>query len=469
MSFLISGASGITMEFSQYWTDIQTHPLVHQAAKLFTASLLDLGGIKISFSFVFNLAIQSAIVLVVSKLVKPLARDRVLARFKLDLGTREALSSIISYLVTSIGFFIVIQNIGIKLETLAVVLGAIGFTLSFGLQGLASDLAGGVTLLLEQTIKVGDFIEVEDVSGVVENIAIRSTVIRTALGKAVVVSNTAITSKNITNWSYQTEECGTEIAVRIPRGYDPLLTMEILLSVVRKEPRVLSSPAPKVYLKAIEDDFLNYEIWVWVNQAIAVSSVKSALYFLIEAELQAQGFSHRYENSVARTPPMVNSTTLGELLRKVSYFEHLNDIDLRHIIEEGYRKTLNAQDIICRENDPGDSFYIILSGAVDVYVESIDKHVAVRQTGEFIGEMSLLMGTPRTATLQALENTTLFVVDRSNLQSLLQKQQGLADQISVELAKRQESLEKLGIKIDGSDKEPPFLQIRKRIQSIFGI
>jgi potassium-dependent mechanosensitive channel len=79
------------------------------------------------------------------------------------------------------------------------------------------------------------------------------------------------------------------------------------------------------------------------------------------------------------------------------------------------------------------------------------------------------MGTPRTATLQALEATTLFVVDRSNLQSLLQKQQGLADRISEELAKRQESLEKLGITLDSGNKETPLVQIRKRIQSIFGI
>lgn len=115
------------------------------------------------------------------------------------------------------------------------------------------------------------------------------------------------------------------------------------------------------------------------------------------------------------------------------HFANLNDIELRHIIEEGYQKTLPSDQVICRENDPGDSFYIILSGSVDVIVESIGKHVAVREAGEFIGEMSLLMGTPRTATLRTLEETTLFVVDRGNLQSLLRRHQELADRISEEL------------------------------------
>jgi potassium-dependent mechanosensitive channel len=82
--------------------------------------------------------------------------------------------------------------------------------------------------------------------------------------------------------------------------------------------------------------------------------------------------------------------------------------------------------------------------------------------------MSLLMGTPRTATLKTLEATTLFVVDRGNLQSLLRRQQELADRISEELANRQDSLERLGIKI-GSQEEPPLVQIRKRIQAIFEI
>ena len=91
---------------------------------------------------------------------------------------------------------------------------------------------------------------------------------------------------------------------------------------------------------------------------------------------------------------------LRDLLRKVSYFRQCGEIEIRQVIEQGYRKKLTIGETICREGDPGDSFYIILSGSVEVFVESIDKQVAVRRAGEFIGEMSLLMGTPRTATLR---------------------------------------------------------------------
>ncbi|MEH2361173.1 cyclic nucleotide-binding domain-containing protein [Nostoc sp.] len=508
------------MELSKYLFSAQNQQIVEKLSQIFTAKLFQIGTIKISLSFISNLAFQSLFVFFIAGLIKSVVKNRLLNRFGLDLGTREAISSIINYIIISVGLIVALQNVGINLETLAVVLGAIGFVLAFGLQGLSSDLAGGVTLLFEQPVKVGDFIQVEEWSGTVEKIAIRSTVIRTVKGNAVVIPNTIITARNVVNWSYQTSECCVEIAVRMPRSSDPLFITETLLSIARKESRVLSSPSPKVYLKGIDDDALNFELLVWINKPSEMDSIKSSLYFLVELEFQTPEFQ-RQQNHTAKTNVNINSlaasssllpqvknsennhsafteayaipsnlalaeeinsekdsdilkhpitATLSEFLRKVCYFEKLNDIELRQIIEEGYRKNLDAFEIVCRENDPGDSFYIILSGSVEVFVESIGKQVAIRQPGEFIGEMSLLMGTPRTATLRTLSRTTLFVVDRGNLQSLLKKHQGLADTISEELSKRQETLESLGIKIDSSNKqETSFIQIRKRIQSLFGI
>lgn len=508
------------MELSKYLFSPQNQQILQKLSHIFTSTLFDLGTIKVSLGLIVNLAFQSVIVFLIAGLIKRVTKNRFLNQFGLDLGTREAISSIINYIVTSLGIILVLQNVGIKIESLAVVLGALGFVLAFGLQGLASDLAGGVTLLIEQPVKVGDFIEVEEWTGTVEKIDIRSTIIRTIKGQAIVIPNTIITSRNVVNWSYQTSECCTEIAVRMPRSSDPLFITEILLTTARKEPRVLSSPAPKVYLKGIEDDALNFELLVWINKPNEIESIKSSLYFLVELELQAQGLQNQHNtsdrpnlniNSLATLSSLMQqfqvtennysaakeayngslnlavaknisvetngsiskhptTSTLSELLRKVCYFEQLNDIELRQIIEEGYRKSLEADEIVCRENDPGDSFYIILSGSVEVFVESIGKQVAIRQAGEFIGEMSLLMGTPRTATLRTLEKTTLFVVDRGNLQNLLKKHQGLADTISEELSKRQETLERLGIKLESADKqETPFVQIRKRIQCLFGI
>jgi potassium efflux system protein len=508
------------MEISKYLTNPEVQHFLEKLSHIFTATLFQLGSIKISLSFVTNLAVQSVFVFLIARTIKQVFKNKILNRFGLAVGTREALSSIINYTIITVGLLVVLQNVGINFETLAVVLGAIGFCLAFGLQGLASDLAGGITLLLEQPIRVGDFIEVEDLAGTVENISIRSTIIRTPQGTAIVLPNNNIMTKNVVNWNYQATKSCIEIPISVLRDHDSLIVTEALLSVARKEPRVLSSPSPKVHLKGIDGDSLNFALLVCIEKPVEVDSIKSSLYFLVEAEFRERGLSDRNINdtraiaesdnlaalsSLIRQLQAVGAkngstsddsihsstltvtkdlqlgtskavskysspSTLRDLLCRVSYFEHLSDIEFRHIIEEGYRKTLKVNEVICRENDPGDSFYIILSGSVEVFIESINKQIVVRQPGEFIGEMSLLMGTPRTATLRTLEETTLFVVDRSNLQNLLKKHQGLADKISEELSKRQETLERLGIKLDNANKEEtPFIQIRKRIQAIFGI
>ena len=83
--------------------------------------------------------------------------------------------------------------------------------------------------------------------------------------------------------------------------------------------------------------------------------------------------------------------------------------------------------------------------------------------------MSLLLGILRSETVRTLSNTILFVVDRNDLQKLLQKHRGLADQIAQTLSQRQQALRDLGLLTEDGLEEKPFIWIRKRIQSLFGI
>jgi CRP-like cAMP-binding protein len=157
------------------------------------------------------------------------------------------------------------------------------------------------------------------------------------------------------------------------------------------------------------------------------------------------------------------------LLRRVTYFEQCTDLELRQLIEYGYRQLFSAGQIVCKEEDPGDSFYIILSGTVEVLSQKANKYIATLHEGEFFGEISLLLGTPRTATVKTSEDAILFVVERHDLQKLLIEQPNLADQIAQKLSERQQALRDLGLLDDESLEQTPFLKIRKRIQVLFGI
>ncbi len=474
------------------WIMVQVKQILHVLLNTFNSSLFTFAGENFSLSLVTELIVRVIFVLIFANTVKQLLRQRILPGFKLEIGTRESLSAITSYIITVIGFFVVLETAGIDLSSLAVFAGAIGIGVGIGLQNLSSQFISGLTLLFEQPIRVGDYIEVDDLAGTVEGIAIRSTTIRTINGVFVIVPNSRFLDHNVVNWSYRDPKCRIEIPVRVAEENDSLTVLEALLAAARQEPKVLSSPSPEVYFKGIENDALKFDLMVWISSPIEMDSIKSALRFLIEAECRDRAIAQRTAPSLTienlpslaarlQTTQQINGSAkqveaplgglmLRDLLQKVSYFRQCSEIELRQVIEKGYRKKLAIGETICRESDPGDSFYIILSGSVEVFVESISKQVAIRRAGEFIGEMSLLMGTPRTATLRTLEDTVLFVVDHSNLQSLLKNHQGLADKIAEELSDRQEALESLGITIGATPKEEtPFHQIRKRIQSIFEI
>lgn len=489
------------------WAIAQAKHLFQTLLNFFNISLFTFGGEKFSFSSIIELIVQAIAVVLIASAIKQLLKQRILPRFGLEVGTRESLSAITSYIVTIIGFIVVLQTVGIDLSTLAVFAGALGIGFGIGLQNLASNFISGLTLLFEQPIKVGDYVEVDKLAGTVEQIAIRSTTIRTINGVFVIVPNSRFLDNNVVNWSYRDPKCRIAIPVRVAEESDSLIVMEALLCAARQESRVLSSPCPEVYFKGPKKDTLRFELLVWISNPEEMDSIKSALQFLIEAEFRDRAIDTKIAESVvlenlptlaallqqptvgetngsravAKATDRTDSKAIGsekpiggwmlrDLLRKVSYFQQCGDIELRQVIEKGYRKKLASGEIICRENDPGDSFYIILSGSVEVFVESIAKQVAVRRAGEFIGEMSLLMGTPRLATLRTLEETILFVVDRDNLQSLLENHHELADKIAEELSQRQETLTSLGITIGtATPEETPFNQIRKRIAAIFGI
>ncbi len=477
-------------------SDWTIDPIIERVSSILAIHLFSFGGKLFSVGTVAEIAIQAIVVLIVSNLVKRILRQRVLPGFGIDVGTRESLSAIAGYIVTIIGFFVVVETSGINFSSLAVFAGALGIGFGIGLQNLTSNFISGVTLLFEQPIKVGDYVEVDSLAGTVEKISIRTTTIRTINGVFVIVPNSRFLDNSVVNWSYRDLKCRIVVAITVVEGSDSLTVMEALLAAARQESRVLTSPSPEVYFKGTDDSTLKFELLVWIQHPIEMDSIKSALQFLIEAEFRDRGVVTKSApvNVVLEDLPTlikllqptaslngsalplaspekpISGWLLRDLLKKVSYFQHCSDNELRQVIEKGYRKKVPSGEIIARENDPGDAFYIILSGAVEVVVESIDQQVAIRRAGEFIGEMSLLMGTPRSATLRTVEDSILFVVDRENLQSLLSRHHELADQIAEALSQRQEALKSLGISVTGAEKEEtPFDQIRKQIRSIFEI
>ena len=489
------------------WIVKQTQSIVDTCSQLLTTKLFEFGGKPFSLSTLVQLIFFILIALVFARTISEWMKRQLLVRFKFDRGSREAIASVTHYILAILGFFIVLQSAGINLSSLTVLAGALGIGFGFGLQNLASNFISGVTLLFDQPIKVGDFIEVDTLLGTVEKISIRSTVVRTLDGVSVIVPNNRFIENQIINWSYQDPKCRIHIPVGVAHDSEPVLVTEALLAAAHQDSRVLSNPAPKVWFKRFGEEALEFELLVWIDDPPETDPITSTLNFLIEAEFRDRSIAialpqrdvyirnvealatllqnqpnvggvntnNSSQNipvlSTAQKPPKsLSNWTLRDLLRRISYFEKSSDLELRDLIEYGYRQLFPINQLICQENEPGDSFYLILSGAVEVFSQRADKYIATLHEGEFFGEISVVMGTARSASVRTVEDTILFVVERNELQKLLMIHRKLADQIAEKLSERQQSLRDLGLLVDEAESEQtPLERIRKRITTIFGI
>lgn len=474
-----------------------------QLGSWLTGPILDLGRTRLSLSTVVTAILVAIAIFIGARFLSQSVKTWILGQSRMDRGMQEAISTLITYAIAILGLIILLQTIGLDLSSLTVLAGVIGLGFGLGLQELASNFVSGLTLLFEQQIRVGDFVEIDGITGTIERISIRSTILRTTDRRFVIIPNHLFSQKNVINWSYQEPATRVHIPITVAFGSDTVLVTETLIACARMESRVLIDPPPVVWFKAFGESAYELELLVWIGQPQNFEPIKSSLNFLIEQELRHSGIeipfpqrelrlrdpvrwperkeaikapttgaSDAVEQGVADPSSYRELRSLRVLLKQVSYFKGCSDPQLRVLIEQGYRRLFRQGQIICKEGDAGECFYILLKGRVEVISEKLDQEIAIIESGGFFGEISLFTGMPRSTTVKAKEDVTLFVVDHRALKILLQNHQELAEEIAIALAQRQQVLRELGILSRNSSEnetEAPLLWIRQRIQNLFGI
>ncbi len=468
-----------------------------------TASILTIGNEKITLLAIINILIALAIVIVFSRLLKNFLKLRLLKKFKIDEGNRQAISTIVSYSFSAIGFLIILQANGFDIASLTVLAGGLGVGIGLGLQSITKNFTSGLTLLIEHKLRVGDFIQFNGMDGYVKEISLRSTLIRTRRGGSVIVPNSQLVENIILNWNYESQVNRIQIPVGVAYGSDPVLVTEALLKAAYMEPAVSSEPPPKVIFIGFGDNALKFELWVWVARVDQEPHIASSLYFLMEYYLREYQITIPFPQTdlwlrnpevlyplggnpseikefleATQKPTVIHSKPLSlrDLLPKVTYFESFTELELRQLIEVGCRRRLRESEVLFKEGDPGDTFYIVLSGMVEVYVEKIDKHLTNLGPGKFFGELSLMLGIPRTASVRAVEDSILFAINHKGFENLLREHPELSEVIvqefakhQEELAERQKQLREMGLVDADEDDKNPVAWVRKRLKNLFGV
>src|SRR5213595_3052446 len=249
-----------------------------------------LPAIKLSLLQIFLLVALLIAVFWISSRTKHFLFNRLLARSGLDRSLQYAIAQVVSNVVLVVGIFIVLENTGIHLAALTVFAGAVGVGVGFGLQNIASNFISGLVILAERPITIGDRVEVAGITGQVQQIRARSTVIRTNDNITMIVPNTKFIDSPVTNWTYGDPRVRFRIPVGVAYGSDIAKVREALLATGRENPNTLKDPAPSVFLEKFSDNSIDFELVVWSSEMSArPSRYRSDLNFAIEQKFREAG------------------------------------------------------------------------------------------------------------------------------------------------------------------------------------
>jgi len=205
---------------------------------------------------------------------------RLLARTSLDIGVRYAMGTIFRYILMVIGFTLILQFLGVDMSGLTIIAGALGVGVGFGLQNITNNFVSGIIILFERPIKIGDRIEVANVTGDVVKISLRSTSIITNDNISIIVPNSEFISSTVINWSHTDRNVRFNIPVGVSYKSDPELVRKILMEVAGQNDGVLKKPPPDVLLDEYGESSINFTLRVWTSTYITQPLVlKSQLYY----------------------------------------------------------------------------------------------------------------------------------------------------------------------------------------------
>jgi potassium efflux system protein len=190
----------------------------------------------------------------------------VLRRLTVDSGNRNALITIVRYLIVGIGLVIALNVIGMNWERVQWLVAALGVGLGFGLQEIFANFVSGLILLLERPIRVGDTVTLGDQSGTVARIHIRATTLIDWDRKEIIVPNKTFITSALINWTRNDSITRVVIPVSVSYDSDPIQVHKILLEVAATHPWVLKDPAPAVLFLKLGESALEFEVRVFVQE-----------------------------------------------------------------------------------------------------------------------------------------------------------------------------------------------------------
>lgn len=206
-----------------------------------------------------------------------------------DPGVRFAVVMLCRYAVLAITAIAALGAIRLDMARIGVVLAALGVGLGFGLQEIVSNFVCGIILLLERPIRIGDVVTVAETTGRVDRIHIRATTIINADNQCMIVPNREFITGKLVNWTHKDRILRVAIKVGVAYGTDPQRVADLLMSVARRDPDVVMSPAPSAMMEGFGDSCLLFAVCAFVPDPGLIGPVRHRLCSEIQRRFAEEG------------------------------------------------------------------------------------------------------------------------------------------------------------------------------------
>ena len=250
---------------------------------------LRIGDITISIGDVLGAILLFAVALVLTRVVQRWLEREVLPHTAIDPSLRLSIATMFGYVGFFAALMLALTELGIDLQKIALIAGALSVGIGFGLQSVVSNFVSGLILLAERPIRIGDQIAVKNEEGFVRRISVRSTEIETFERASVIIPNSDLITGVVKNWTRVNMLGRVVLKVSVAYGSDPEQVRDILTECAKAHPQVVQNPAPAVQLAELGDSALRFEVYCIVADLGAGGAIKSDLYFAVLRRFREAG------------------------------------------------------------------------------------------------------------------------------------------------------------------------------------
>ena len=266
--------------------------LLEGAAAFLDSLAVSFDDFRISALSLLQAAVVTGTLFVIARLIVRLLVDRLSGSDDISPSMRVLAVKGLQVLVFGGVVIIGLQAVGVDLTGLALLSGAIGVGLGFGLQKVVSNLVSGIIILLDKSVKPGDVISIGDTFGWISDLSARYVSVVTRDGREFLIPNEDLVTGQVVNWSRSNDFIRIDLTFGTSYGDDPHLVRRVAVEAAKSVPRVLGDRSVACHITGFGDSSIDYVLRVWIRDAQAgLASVRGNIYLALWDAFQANGIT----------------------------------------------------------------------------------------------------------------------------------------------------------------------------------